>query len=284
MSGMVNADMSEFWNGEGGEKWLRFQDKMDASLKPLGQAAMAVAGFSAGWGVIDVGCGCGDTSIEIARRVGHGGHVHGIDISRPILARAKERAEYAAAENVVFECGDAQTHGFAPATFDAVFSRFGVMFFEDPVSAFRNVRRALRPGGRLTFICWQSAKENQWVTVPLDLVANHVTLPEPPGPEEPGPLSFGDSARVMRILTDAGFSGTKIERFETSFTVGRNLEETVEFLTQMGPAGSAISRSDADDTVKSRIADDLRDVLAPYETESGIVMDAATWIVTARNP
>jgi SAM-dependent methyltransferase len=281
MSEIANSDMSEFWNGEGGKKWLRFQETMDANLLPFGQKAMAAASILSGESVLDIGCGCGDTSIEMAGLVGTDGRVLGVDISEPILARARAQAMISVEKNIAFECGDAQVVRFEAAAFDLIFSRFGVMFFDDPIAAFKNMQEALRPGGRIAFICWQPAKDNEWIRTSLETVARHVPLPDPAGPEDPGPMSFGDPERVRRILTISGFSNIKIRNCDTSFTVGSNLDEAVSFLTQMGPASGAIAQSDADEATKSNIAHDLRDVLVPYDTGVGVTMGAATLIVTA---
>ncbi len=281
MSSAVNTDMSEFWNGEGGDKWLRFQETIDASLLPFGREVMAAAGILPGERVLDIGCGCADTSFDMARLVGASGRVLGVDISEPILAHARARAMSIAEKNVTFECGDAQLHGFDAAAFDLVFSRFGVMFFDDPRAAFNNLRAALRPGGRAAFICWRPAKDNEWVSKSLEIVSRHVALLDPPGPEDPGPMSFGDPERVTRILTASGFSNIEINSFDTPFTIGRNLDEAVAFLTQMGPASGAIAQSGANDMVKSTIVTDLCEALAPYDIGSGVAMDAATWVVTA---
>ena len=284
MNDMANADMSEFWNGDGGEKWVRFQERMDAGLIPFGNKAMAVAEVSPGEVVIDVGCGCGDTTLELARRAGPQGRVLGVDISKPILARAQARLDVAAEQNITFEQGDAQIHRFAPATADVVFSRFGIMFFDDPAAAFGNLRRGMKPGGRVTFICWRPAQDNEWIGLSLGVVAKHVPLPLPPGPEDPGPMSFGDPDRVRRVLTSAGLSDIAIERSNMPFRIGGNRTEAVEFLTQLGPAGGAIAQANTDDGTKTRIAADMREALAPYDTGQGVVIGAATWIVTARNP
>ncbi len=284
MNDTINADMRNFWNGDGGEKWLRFQETMDTNFMPFGRRAMAAAAILPGERVLDVGCGCGDTSHELARCVGPDGRVLGIDISEPILARAMSRTKSVTEGNVDFECGDAQVLRLEAGAYDVVFSRFGVMFFDDPVAAFKNLRRGLKSGGRIAFVCWQPAKDNEWVSTSLGVVANHAPLPTPPGPEKPGGLSFGDPERVNRILTASGYTGVAIDGFETPFTVGSNVDEAVAFLTQMGPASGAIAQSGAGETIKSRIAADLGVALGPYETELGVTMGSATWVVTARNP
>ncbi len=283
MNEIVNADMSEFWNGVGSEKWLRFQEAMDANLRPFGQKAMAAAALSSGEAVLDIGCGCGDTSFEMARKIDPEGRILGVDISAPILERAKDRAMSLAGKTIEFDCGDAQVHRFEAASFDVVFSRFGVMFFDDPVAAFKNMRRALRADGRLAFICWQPLTENEWVEKPLDLVSSFVPRPAPMAPDAPGPLSFGDPDRVKRILTKAGFKDVKINGFRSPFTVGRDVDEAVLFLTQMGPAGTAIAQSEADEALKSHIAEELREFALQYVTDNGVKMGSSTWIVSARN-
>lgn len=284
MSEMANSGMHDYWNGDGGHMWVNFQDRIDASLIQFGQEAISAATIASGDRVLDIGCGCGDTSIAIANLVGPDGHVHGIDISKPILAQARHRAASATTSNVTFECADAQSHRFESMSFDVVFSRFGVMFFDDPVAAFANIRQALKPGGRMAFICWQPVKDNEWVNLPLELVAKHIALPPPSGPEEPGGFSFGDANRVNRILAAAGFAGTSMQQFHSFFNVGSDLDEAMNFLTRIGPAGTAIEAADVNDITRARITTKLRATLAPCEMEHGVLLGAAAWIVTARNP
>jgi SAM-dependent methyltransferase len=283
MNAATNADMIEFWNGDAGQKWVQFQELMDRSLRPLGRAAMDAAAPKAGERVIDVGCGCGDTSFDLARRVGPKGRVLGVDISQPMLARAKSRMGECA--NVTFERGDAQVFEFPQSAFDIVFSRFGVMFFADPVAAFRNLRAALKPGGRVAVLGWRAARENAWVKVPVSLVGPHVPLPPPAGPDEPGEFAFADDARVRRILTGAGFADVNIARHDAPITLaGGGLEDTVALLLEFGPTGRAVADAGADEALKARIAADLRDGLRPHLTPAGVVLGASTWVVTARAP
>jgi len=282
MNTLANADMNEFWNGAGGEKWLRFQDTMDINLKPFGHKAITAANILPGETVLDIGCGCGDTTFELARLVGSSGQVLGLDISQPLLARAEALSESTAEKNIMFKCGDAQEFAFAESTFDLLFSRFGVMFFDNPVTAFSNLQKSLKPGGRLTFICWQPLMKNEWVKTSLKVVARHISLPAPSGPEEPGPMSFGDPKRVARILKASGFSDICINACDTAFTVGRDLDEAVAFLTQMGPAAAAISQSEVDEKEKVKIARDMQQTLQQFATKAGITLSAATWIVSAK--
>ena len=280
----TNADMVEFWNGDAGQKWVRFQEMMDVSLLPMGRRIMEAAKPKAGEQVIDVGCGCGGTTFELARHVAPGGTVVGVDISAPMLARAKARGGPETA--ITFEHGDAQVHDFSKAAYDLVFSRFGVMFFSDPVAAFRNLRSALKPGGRIAFVCWPPARENAWVKIPTGIVKAHVELPAPPAPDQPGEFAFADRARVEHILSAAGFSDIEIERNDMPITIAPDggLDEAVEFFLEMGPTGRAIAEAQGSIDLRSRIAEDLRVGLRPFVTEAGVVMDASVWLVTAYAP
>lgn len=284
MNDTANANMVEFWNGDAGQKWVHLQEMMDASLMPLGQKAMAAAAIKAGERVIDIGCGCGDTSFALARQVGPEGAVSSVDISEPMLTRARARLAASGEKNISFALGDAQVHRFADTSFDLIFSRFGVMFFSDPVAAFNNLKSALKPGGRLTFVCWRPAKDNAWVRLPLEVVARHVPLPAPSDPEAPGEFAFGDGARVKRILSGAGFSDIAIDEFDTPLAVAGNggPDEAAEFYLQMGPPARALGEADADAATKARVAADLRAALAPHDRGEGVVLDSAAWIVTAR--
>ena len=175
---------------------------------------------SQGESVLDVGCGCGHTALALADQVGPRGSVTGIDISRPMLGRARERQQEQQLQNLIFLPADAQTHQFEPASVDLIFSRFGVMFFEDAAQAFGNLRTALRPGGRLCFLCWQELRKNDWVRVPLQAAAQHVPLPPRPEPGAPGPFSLADPARVRDILDAAGFRNVRCQPHETDMSVG----------------------------------------------------------------
>jgi SAM-dependent methyltransferase len=277
-----NAEQITYWNEQSARKWVTRQAALDRMIVPFGERAMAALAPQPGERMIDVGCGCGDTSLELGRRVTASGSVEGVDVSALMLDRARERAAAAGGGNVRFVLADAQTHRFAPGAADAVFSRFGVMFFADPTAAFANLRAALEPGGRLGFVCWQSIAGNPWMRVPLMAVAGILPLPPPPAPDAPGPFAFGDRDRVVRILDGAGFHDVVVEAFETDLVIGGggDLDETVQFALELGPTGAALRT--ADPAVLPRAVHAVRDALAPFATSRGFVMPSAAWIVSAR--
>jgi len=184
---IANATQREKWNTETGSRWLERHAIIDQQIAPFGRRTMDRANIQLGWRVLDVGCGCGETTVELARCVGHSGSVWGVDISAPLIEAARALAQKSDLGNVHFEEANAQTYPFPAASFDLVFSRFGIMFFDDPDAAFHNLRAALKPGGRLAFACWPAARDNQFVTIPLAAAARHVSLPARGDPDAPGP-------------------------------------------------------------------------------------------------
>jgi SAM-dependent methyltransferase len=278
-----NAEQVRYWNETAGPKWVAYQALLDAQLRPLGVRAMERGGIAAGDRVVDVGCGCGDSTLELARRVAPGGEVVGLDPSALMLARARERAREAGVGNATFVEGDAQTHALAPASFDAVYSRFGVMFFADPVAAFANLRRGLRPGGRLAFVCWQAMTQNPWLLVPLMAAAQHLTLPPPPAPGAPGPFAFADRERVGDILRQAGFADIDFADVQQTLTLGGGggVDAAVRLLLEgVGPT-SAVLR-EAEPAVRERVTTAVRAALAPFADADGVRMPSAAWVVSAR--
>jgi SAM-dependent methyltransferase len=183
---------------------------------------------------------------------------------------------------VRFELADAQTHAFPAQSFDLLFSRFGVMFFADPQAAFASLRRALQPGGRMTFVCWRPLQDNPWMLIPMMAAAQHIEL-KLPAPDAPGPFAFGDGERVRRILSAAGFTAIQLEDVDDALTIAgtQQLDDAVEFLLQIGPTGGAVREADA--AVRSRVAAAVRAAIAPYHSEQGVRMAAAARIVVATN-
>jgi len=277
----ANQAQIDYWNQQSGPKWVRLQEDLDRLLDSLGREAMDRLDGLAGGRAMDIGCGCGATTLALAERVGATGSVLGVDVSGPMLARARERAR--GLPNVQFLQADAQTHRFEPPAADAVFSRFGVMFFADPTAAFANVRRAVRPGAALSFICWQEIGKNPWVLVPLGAVARHVQLPPPPAPGEPGPFSFGDAARVRGILEGAGWTRVQLDSWEPQLSLGGNgsLDDAVRFAMEVGPTSRLLA--DVADDVKSRARDSVREALAPLFGPEGVRLPGSCWLITARN-
>jgi SAM-dependent methyltransferase len=276
-----NAEQIAYWNELAGAKWLAFEPLLDAQISSLGLAVMDRARTSPGQRVLDVGCGCGQTSLQLGERVGATGVVTGIDVSRVMLERARTRVRDAGLGQVRFENGDAQTFSFERASFDLVFSRFGVMFFADPTAAFANLHGALAPGGRLALLCWQGLDRNPWMRVPLAAVARHIALPAPPAPGTPGPFALADAERVRGILEDAGFADVAFESLECEVLIGGgvDLERSVGFALQMGPAGAALR--EAGEATRLAAAESVREALAPYTTPEGVRMPSASWVVGA---
>ncbi|WP_437335303.1 class I SAM-dependent methyltransferase [Sorangium sp. So ce394] len=276
-----NADQIQYWNEVGGPKWVALHDVISAQIRPLGALAMDRAGIAAGERVLDVGCGIGDTTLELVRRVGPSGAVLGVDVSAPMLDRARAAAQAAGAANVAFENADAQTAAL-PGPFDVLYSRFGVMFFADPAAAFANLRKALRRGARLAFVCWRPLQENPWLLVPTLTVGRHLPLPQP-DPHAPGPFALADAARVVDVLSRAGFVRVHCEPIDQELSVagGRSLDETVDFLLKMGPASAALREANAAPELVDRVRADLREAIAPHAGPEGVRMGSAVWVVTA---
>ncbi|MBV1930673.1 MAG: methyltransferase domain-containing protein [Porticoccaceae bacterium] len=282
MTDKANAEMAKFWNGEGGQKWVGREDRLEASLQPFGQCAIDAAMISGDERGLDIGFGCGETTIQLAAELGPGGHVHGLDISTTMVEAAQNRAKRSAVKNISFECADAQTSALPENHYDFVFSRFGVMFFDDPVTAFKNIYRSLKPGGRLVFMCWAGRDDNAWVRLPLEVVANYISVPALPPSGTPGPFSLSDETRVKSILNEAGFCDVAVEPFQTPFVLGADVDEAVSYLMELSPTGGAIRLADPDGDVRASIADELAALLDSHNSESGITMDASGLLVTAR--
>ena len=258
----LNADQIAYWNGPAGQRWTDRQASQDVLLAPVSEILIDRARVRAGERMFDVGCGCGAIAIALAQRTGPAGHVLGIDISAPMLARARQVTP--AGLPVEFVLADATVYPFEPASFDLLVSRFGVMFFAEPALSFANMRRALRPSGRLAFACWREPRENPWMMAPLQAVYQHVPKLPQQGPEDPGPFAFASEARVHRILGEAGFSGIAMEpcNLVLDVAIGRGLDAAVEAVLEIGPANRALEGQPPD--VREAAKNSIREALAPF--------------------
>ena len=268
-----NSDQIEFWNGSTATNWAAADQRMDELLAPLSQLVIERAGVAHGEWILDIGCGCGATSLAMAEV---GAQVLGIDVSAPMLARAKERGR--GNDRVDFVEADAASHAFEP-NFDLLFSRFGVMFFADPVAAFTNLHSALKPGGRLCFICWQAMTENPWLATPMGAAQPFLPEADPPAASAPGPFSMADAEHLRNVLSNAGFINVAVEAHAVEMRVGSNLEEAMEFYTRLGPLAEVLGEIDPDNRSAALAA--VSKILAASETAAGIALPGGCWIATA---
>jgi SAM-dependent methyltransferase len=279
---IANTDQAERWNsGDDLAHWITNQARYDRMNKPFADLILAGAALQPGSHVLDVGCGCGGTTLAAARVVAPGQAV-GLDLSGPMLARARASAEAAGLGNAVFRQGDAQVHPLEPGSFDAVISRFGTMFFTDPVAAFANVRSATRPGGKLAFVCWQPPAANQWLLVPRAALAEHVPLPAGYGSGDgPGMFAFADPGRPREILATAGWRDIEITAEHVSILVGGggSVEDAVEFVRTGSSARTMLAGADAG--TFDRAVASVRTALAAYADADGVRMGAGVWLVQA---
>lgn len=274
-----NADQIAYWNGDAGKRWASQQTRLDAMLSPISEAALRTAAAISGEHVLDIGCGCGATSIALAQAVGAKGRVIGADVSEPMLALARERSG-TSMRHLAFKEADAAQYPFEAGAADLLFSRFGVMFFADPDAAFANMRKALKPGGRATFVCWRDWRENEWVRIPIAAVRPHVPPQPQLGPEDPGPFSFANPGRVRRILATAGFDAITMKPFDTPIQLGRSLDDAADHLQEFGPISRMLAEASA--AQKQDAAASLREALSPFARTAPVELGAAVWIVTAK--
>ena len=276
----ANAEQHAYWNRDEARHWVDEQRRYDEMLEPFGASVLEVASITAAEHVLDSGCGCGTTT-RLAARATHDGAALGIDLSEAMVERARETARHEGVENVTFEVDDAQTRAF-DATIDCAISRFGVMFFDDPVAAFTNIRRALRPGGRIVVAVWQELAMNDWMTVPISAALAHVPAPSLGAPGAPGPYALADPDRVRAIFSDAGFTDCAIEPFRTPMLVGGRgtVDHAVDFLFNTGMGHGLLA--DTSPQLRTRVIGAVHDALSAHATPDGVRLDGAAWIVSAR--
>lgn len=277
-----NAAQIEYWNSsDRSRNWVDRAEQFDEMLAVWGELMLDAASIAPDGVVLDVGCGCGATTLDAASRAREG-RALGIDVSDAMVARARERASEAGIANVRFTVDDAQTYPFK-REFDAVTSRFGVMFFADPVAAFSNLRRALAPGGRIVFVCWQAFDRNPWMKLPYDAATRHVPPIELAGAGQPGPYSLAEEERLRGVLGDAGLSDVDLERVERTMLIGGSggVDDAMQLLR--GSSVGQMLRSDDDPEAARRADDAVREVFERHFVEGrGVEMPGAAWVVSAR--
>ncbi|MFQ5955007.1 MAG: class I SAM-dependent methyltransferase [Kiloniellales bacterium] len=280
-----STEFVDFWNEILVPKFTKYRHILVGGLTHHSAKIFPTLEVSEGDRVVDVACGFGDTAIQLARRVGPSGSVLGIDCCEGFLEIARADAKAAGVENVAFVEADAQSHPFEPVH-DFCFSRFGTMFFENPVAGLKNMRTSLRPGGVMTAIVWRTIDDNPWLGLPKEVVLRY--LP-PPGEDArtcgPGPFSMADQDMVTKQLEISGYTDIRFERVDAPLMVGRTPEDAVAFQIALGPAGEVYR--EAGDEAERRYDDidaALKSELSKYETPEGIVMDSSSWKISARNP
>lgn len=275
----ANAAQIDYWNAAAGQTWAQFHEQLDRLIAPFGQATIRALAPAGGEHIVDIGCGCGTATVDLARGVGSSGFVLGADISVPMLEVARSRPTPAGGARPQFRRLDAQTEDLGRSAFDAAFSRFGVMFFSDPVAAFANIRAALKPRGRLVFVCWRALAENLWMHAPLQAALSRMPPIPPADPTAPGPYAFADRDRVHSILSEAGYPSVSIDPFDARIGSG-DVDSTVQLTCRLGPIAAALREHPA---FHDRVAGAVREVICTYDTPDGVLMPAAVWIVSARN-
>ena len=280
-----NQQQKEMWNGRAGASWVRHNTLLEQLLAEPGRRCMDSLSLPAGAQLLDVGCGCGNQTLEWASRLDSHSKITGVDISEPMLALAEElkAANHSALNaSVEFVMGDASDSLFPNETFDVIYSRFGVMFFADPTAAFNTLYQSLKPQGQLGFVCWQSPALNPFFTAPMQSALSVLPPPPPAKPGAPGPFGLADRDVIERVLTDAGFTALKIKRLTLQLSVGssQSFDEIFEELIQIGPAAALIAESDPalKEPARAAVYERLSEF---YSSKKGVSFEANFWLVNA---
>lgn len=276
-----NAEMIAYWDGERGETWAERSEQFDAQLEIYALRVVSAAAPQPGETVLDIGCGAGATAFAASQAVGSSGRVIGVDISRPLLAIANQRAQHGAYTHVEFVTADAQTMPPLEPLADVAISRFGVMFFDDPTAAFTNIAASVRHGGRLSFACWAGIETNEWMLGPILAVADLIEMPDPPSPDAPGPFSFADVERVESILTASGWDDVTFEDVTDSVYVGGpgTIDAAVDFV--LGSSALAEGLKDQLDTQQDEARRRILDLFTAQHDGVGVRYPAHARVVHA---
>ena len=279
---MANEAQQEYWNGEVGERWAERDDFMARLLEPAAFALLQKVLPARGIDAIDIGCGGGSQTIALAEKIGVGGSVLGVDISGPLLECARERTIVTKFKraHVEFLKADASTYGFTPESVDLLFSRFGVMFFDDPLAAFVNLRQALRPDGKLGFCCWREKSINEWIDLPYQAIRPYIPEQPEEDPFGPGPFAFAREEYVAEILGQAGFSGVEISPCDVpmSFGPSKDIQAAAKEVTMTGPIARLMA--DLSDDVRPSAFYRVVEALEPNYKDGTVTLSGAFWLVT----
>jgi len=276
----VTTEPPQHWPPEGTELYLREADRLEAINGPFGAAMLDAALLQPGDFVLDVGCGHGTTTIDAARRVAPDGACVGVDISPRLVESARHRAVEAGVDNIEFLPADAQRHAFPDATFGAVISRFGIMFFDDPDAAFANLGRAVRPGGRLAVVCPNDPLQSEWVTIAFGAAAPHVGLPDVGPPGTPGPFAFADGDRLERTIRTGGFHDITLDAMTRPVRMGDGVDDVTAFITSLPESQRLFAGKPAENVAAAVAA--LREGFAPHARPDGVVVNSSAWLAPAR--
>jgi SAM-dependent methyltransferase len=275
-----NASQTESWDGPGGQHWAAEAERYDRMTASFGERIIEATAPEPGERVLDVGCGNGAVALAVSALVAPGGSVMGLDISGPMLAYARRRAEQAQTASVSFRRGDAQVYPLPPASFDAAVSRFGVMFFDDPVAAFANIGRALRPGGRIAFTCWRDLTVNDWLMVPAGAALQYVPMPDLGQPGAPGPFSLADPERVDQVLRGAAFAQVALEEVVRPMPMGSSVDDVLAFMR--GTEMAQVLMAGVDPGTAEQAWAAIKEALQAHAEPGGITLAGTAWLVTAR--
>lgn len=276
-----NVKQKEFWSGAGGDVWVNKQKEMDIMLNPLGQRAIDKLDLSNGKRILDIGCGCGATTLEIAKMIPEG-KIIGVDISEPMLNQARKDALEMSLSNTEFVVQDVQTDEISKDAFDIAFSRFGVMFFEDSYVAFKNINNSLKIGGQLSFVCWQEPLLNPWQSLSIQVIKQFIDLPAP-APKSPGPFAFEDKSYIEDILDRSNFKEINIDDNQEEIIMfsGKSLKEASEDYLTINPVVTEMLKNSPKE-LKEEILEALIIKFSDFHEDHGLVFPSATWIVTAK--
>lgn len=277
----TNADQATFWDSEAGPKWVRHADAMDACLAPVTQAVLDAANLQSGGQVLDIGCGAGHSTLQAAGLVGSEGQALGVDISNTLLALAKNRARHVPQAH--FTLADAETHPFEAGQFDALISRFGVMFFDNPVAAFANMARALKPGGRIAFAAWGQIPENPFFTLPAAAVRQVLgAAPPKADPDAPGPFAFRNPERVLRILKEAGLRATSVDVQHIPLPIAGGPDEAAAVWKEIGPVDRAFRHFDTPPAQQEEVLSTLKEMLRTHIQDGALMIPSEINIFSAQ--